>query len=81
MNVSPATIEIILFYHYDASGNDFRDSPHFREASKKLVDIGMLKMVENGRRRFEPNREMMDIYVENLCSQPFPVLKYIIPKN
>lgn len=78
MNVSPATIEIILYYHYDGSGKDFRDSPHFQETSKELVELGMLLETPGGRRKFEPNRDMVECYVNNLCKQPFPKLKYVI---
>ena len=78
-HISPSIIEIILFYYCDGSGEDFMDSPNFKDVSKMLVKEGMLIHTPEGKRMYEPNRDMLEVYVNHLCSIPFPKQIYVIP--
>lgn len=80
--IAPITIEIIIYYYCTAdNGEDYRDSPAFRTNAKMLVEHGLL--IETGKedRKYTANREACKIYIDTLCSIPFPEMQWIIPTN
>jgi hypothetical protein len=88
MSACPGEIAIAIHYwttpgEYSADNTAHRESPFARDVHESFVKRGLLRKLD------EPNAygatyastEALGVYIDALCSVPFPVQQWVIPSQ
>lgn len=84
-NCPPLALSIAIHYwttpgDYDGGNTDHFHSPATSEWIMALIDKGLLVRSNKAGQLYEGNNEALEVYINALCSVPFPTQKWVIPR-
>lgn len=84
---TPLKINIALWYYcrpgdYGKNSHDNNfTAPAVQEALKDFVDGGLLAVSPHGSEARYYGTEALKVWVDGLCSVPWPIQQWVIPEN